>query len=84
MACIPFELPSGARGFVCGPTRRRKVLRCSVCHVPDTLATMRLCDWRAPGKRKTCDRPVCVEHAMRVGPEKDYCPTHAPLMQEVP
>jgi hypothetical protein len=82
MPCTPFELPSGVRGIVCGPRRRRKVLRCSVCNVPGTVATMRLCDGPARRGKGTCDAPVCVEHALHVEPEKDYCPTHAQLMQE--
>lgn len=26
---------------------------------------------------KTCDRPLCDDHAMQVGPDKHLCPEHA-------
>jgi hypothetical protein len=38
---------------------------------------MRLCD--APlSKIRTCSAPLCVQCAIRVSDEEDYCPTHAP------
>lgn len=35
-----------------------------------------LCDWET-GERSTCDRPVCAEHAVQVGPNRHLCPEHA-------
>lgn len=35
-----------------------------------------LCDWET-GERTTCDRPVCAEHAVQVGPNRHLCPEHA-------
>jgi hypothetical protein len=33
-----------------------------------------LCDW--PVGDKTCDMPLCLEHATEVGPDRHYCPVH--------
>ena len=61
----------------------RVPLRCVVCHIPDTLASIKLCDApRAPGQ--PCDTPVCVEHAAHVEPDTDYCPRHAALARKTP
>lgn len=34
-----------------------------------------LCDFPV-GKDKTCDRPLCDEHAHEVAPDTHYCPVH--------
>lgn len=34
-----------------------------------------LCDWPV-GKGKTCDAPLCADHAHEVAPEVHYCPGH--------
>ena len=79
MPCRPIHLPGHGVAMACtrGFARRRPPVRCGVCHVPDTLATLKLCD--GPGRRPgtTCDAPVCVEHAVHVEPDTDYCPVHA-------
>jgi len=82
MACRTIHLSGGGYAIVCGPRVRRAARRCVVCNIPDTMATMKLCDGPVPGKPgQTCDAPVCVEHAHHVEPDVDYCPTHARLIQ---
>ena len=78
MPCRTIYLPGRGTAIVCGPRVRRPLRCCVVCNVPDTMATMKLCDFPVTGSR-TCDRPVCVEHARHVEPDTDYCPQHAHL-----
>jgi hypothetical protein len=35
-----------------------------------------LCDWPVDGG-KTCDAPLCEEHATQIGPDRHLCPRHA-------
>jgi hypothetical protein len=63
------ELPGGGYAIVCGPKPRGG--RCWACKRPGT----RLCDWKM-GEGKTCDRPICSDHAETVAPNKDLCPEH--------
>lgn len=35
-----------------------------------------LCDWPLEGGR-TCDAPLCDEHALAIGPDRHLCPLHA-------
>lgn len=71
MTCKPFE-QGGMRGIVCTPRARGR--RCRFC---DRDAAY-LCDFGTrPGK--TCSAPMCVLHALAVGPvETDlhHCPDH--------
>lgn len=55
--------------IVCGPRARRK--RCA-CGETGRF----LCDWKI-GKGRTCDKPLCKEHAKQVGEDKHICPKHA-------
>jgi hypothetical protein len=61
MFCQTIHLPGYGLVLACsrGFSRRRPPLRCVVCNVPDTMATMKLCD--GPGLRTgaICDTPVC-------------------------
>lgn len=41
----------------------------------------RLCDAPMPGG-KTCDLPICNEHAFSGGENVDFCPYHAQLAPE--
>lgn len=34
-----------------------------------------LCDWKLESG-KTCDAPLCGDHAHQVGTDRHYCPTH--------
>ena len=74
MACRTM-LMDGRRAMVCGPRIRRPRRRCVVCNVPETMASIKLCD--APVGAGTCDAVVCVEHATPGEPDTDYCPRHA-------
>src|SRR5215475_3517055 len=84
MSCRTIPLPGGATAIVCGPRVRRPIRRCIVCNGPDTRCTMKLCDGLLDGGKpgQTCDAPVCVEHAVHVKPDTDYCPQHAHLAQQ--
>lgn len=73
MPCNPlFSKDGKAVGFVCGP--KTKARRCKVAGCR-SWAT-KLCDWPVDDRR-TCDLDLCVDHATKVGPDKDYCPRHA-------
>jgi hypothetical protein len=81
MPCRTIHLPGRGAAIVCGPRVRRPLRRCCVCNCPETMCTMKLCDYslgEKPGR--TCDAPVCVEHARPVEPDTDYCPHHATLV----
>ncbi len=67
--CFPLRLPDGGTTIVCGSFPKEK--HCVVC---GTFAT-RLCDYRKPDG-STCDAPMCDEHTLRVGANKDFCPLH--------
>lgn len=67
MKCSTVKLPNGTVAIVCGKTR---VVTCA-CGRPAPY----LCDWKI-GTGKTCDKPLCKEHALRVAPDKDLCPDH--------
>jgi len=48
------------------------------CSVPGCRgACVALCDF-ALASGRTCDRAMCLVHRTRVGPNRDYCPAHAP------
>ena len=77
MACRTIHY-DGRRAIACGPRiRRPPPRRCVVCGVPESMASIKLCD--GPGLRpgKTCDRVMCVEHSVHIEPDTDYCPQHA-------
>lgn len=40
-----------------------------------------LCDWRMFDGR-TCDQPLCDEHAHQVGADRHLCPAHAALARD--
>lgn len=70
----------GTRMILChsGP-RPKKSERCVVCGNPRT----KLCDYPV-GKNKTCDAPLCDEHAYRPYQQEDidYCPKHKEIILE--
>lgn len=65
----------GVAAIVCDG-RRRKRQRCE-CGSGATL----LCDWKLAGG-KTCDRPICAEHAEEVAPDKHLCREHQTAFAE--
>lgn len=67
MPCTPFSY-NGISGIVC--TRGRRVKRCA-CGSEGTL----LCDWKM-GPKKTCDKPICAAHGLKVAEDKHLCPAH--------
>jgi len=70
MVCTPIKLPNGMHAIICS-SRGRKVKRCD-CGRVGTL----LCDWKV-GAGKTCDAPICEQHAEQVAEDKHLCPKHS-------
>jgi hypothetical protein len=64
------RLPDGTTAIVCHSDAWRKCVRCR------RRATIQ-CDFPMGGG-KTCDTYLCRNCAVRVGSNRDYCPTHAP------
>lgn len=74
-AIIPASVsPFGAPTFVCGSAAAVK--RCAVCGV--NVADY-LCDYVVGKRSKTCDKPLCHDCRVPAGPDRDYCPDHAPF-----
>lgn len=72
MPCNIKKLPGGGGAIVCS---RTKVNQCYYCGRPANL----LCDLVVEtGERRgnTCDRPICPQCSVPVGPNKDYCKIH--------
>lgn len=80
MSCEHVKFPGGGAAIVCG--RGRKPPRCGWC----VTRSQFLCDWKvgknADGSAKTCDKPLCAEHAQEVAPEKHLCPEHQQTYKE--
>jgi hypothetical protein len=71
MKCRAMKLPGGGTAIVCGP--RVKSRPCHFCKRPST----KLCDAPDPFRESgTCDAPLCDACAVKVGPNRDYCPNH--------
>jgi hypothetical protein len=51
--------------------------KCSKCGARST----KLCDFPLTGhlKGQTCDRKLCARCAVKMGPNRDFCPAHAEL-----
>jgi hypothetical protein len=71
MPCTPSKV-GNLTAIACSPKQRRR--NCSVRHCGERAPF--LCDYVAPGARKTCDKALCRHHAVNVGPDRDYCPHH--------
>lgn len=71
MVCRPFNI-NGVVGIACGPKPRVK--NCSSPGCPDKGPL--LCD-HPMGNGRTCDKPICHEHAQSIGRNLDLCPEHA-------
>jgi hypothetical protein len=75
--CEKIELPGGVVAFVRFAGKRPERKKCSWC---DKWST-KLCDYRlSPAAQvthvRTCDQPMCDDHATNVGPNRDLCPDH--------
>ena len=81
MPCRIVTLPGYDRALACSRERYPRQRRCIVCNVPESMATIKLCDGPALRGSGTCDQVLCVDHALHVDPDLDYCPTHARLIQ---
>ena len=79
MPCRTLRLKDGRRAMVCGPRIRQPLRRCVVCNIPETMASITLCDYPKSPTR-TCDAVICVEHATHVEPDTDCCPQHAAVL----
>ena len=77
MACRTVQIPGYGVAIACSRARYPRIPRCVVCNVPQTMATLKLCDGPALRGKGTCSAWVCVEHAEHVEPDTDYCPRHA-------
>ena len=79
--CEVVRLADGTTMIMCGRAhgrqRPRPCVECVSGALVDPTALVRisalLCD--GPGRRgSTCDRPLCLQHATEVGPDRHLCP----------
>jgi hypothetical protein len=79
MPCEMYEAGDGGIIFLCS-RGRQPLKRCIVCQRSERQRRLKLCDYvvgiARRGKR-TCDAPVCAEHAWHQDPDYDLCPAHA-------
>lgn len=62
--------------IVCGRGFQKK------CSQPDcSRPGGRLCDFKLTNG-KTCDRPICIGHAVKQGPDLDLCPPHSKMVDD--
>ena len=74
--CEHVDLGNGNWAIICGTRHSRKFCACG-------REAQLLCDWKVKDKRSgTCDRPICREHALQVGPEKHLCQPHQKAYEE--
>jgi hypothetical protein len=68
---------NGEAMFICG-----RDLDVAPCRGPECVYDGEfLCDFPM-GRGKTCDLPLCGDHAREVGPELHLCPLHFPMWIE--
>lgn len=81
MTCSIVKLPGGGTAIVKHAPHRRP--RCKFCN--GSLSATLLCDFEVGrtlgGEPITCDAPVCVQCARRVG-DNDFCPRHPGRKEE--
>lgn len=69
-----------------GTIVRSRGLRVDPCEIPGCgFKHSKLCDYpvKRAGVLGTCDLKLCHHHARSVGPDRDYCPAHLKLSQQV-
>lgn len=74
MPCQVIELEDGTKMIACSRGQQPKP-KCYICGRPADF----LCDYVLEYglENPTCDRPICNQHRVRMGPGIDYCPEHA-------
>lgn len=73
MGCYVVKAKDGGTMFMCGDLGPH----CADCAGFGDY----LCDYPV-GDGKTCDRPMCDDHANEIAPEVHYCAGHMKLWQE--
>lgn len=73
MPCYVTKSREGGTMFICGDLGPH----CADCAGFGDF----LCDYPV-GDGKTCDRPICGEHATEIAPEVHYCAGHMKLWEE--
>ena len=71
--CRAKENTAGQTMFICGDLGEH----CADCSALGEF----LCDFPV-GEGKTCDRPICEQHAHEIGPELHYCKAHHQMWQD--
>ena len=76
--CEWIKMPDGTTAIVRFAGKRPESKKCAWC---DKMST-RLCDYRISPQGqvthvRTCDAPMCDDHATNIGPQLDLCPNHA-------
>lgn len=72
MPCYVMKGSGGGNMFICGKLGPH----CAHCAAPSGF----LCDYPV-GKGKTCDAPLCDDHASEIAPELHYCPGHVSMWE---
>ena len=74
--CEDRVMEDGTRMILCHSGKRPKE-KCYVCGKPAPY----LCDYVLEFglENPTCDRPMCAEHRVKIGPNIDYCKEHAAI-----
>ncbi len=73
MTCYHVKLANGANCIITGKLGPH----CADCRGVGEI----LCDYPV-GKEKTCDRPLCRDHATAIAPDIDYCTSHYAAWEE--
>ncbi len=76
MPCHIVRLPGGVTAIV--KTAAPRPRKCAFCE--RRSLNHKLCDFDIGGG-KTCDLPICSEHATHHPPDTDYCPRHAAFLE---
>jgi len=77
MGCRTLFINGHAVGIACDRSRRESH-KCSSC---GWGGANKQCDYPVQTKSGTCDRWLCGKCAVRVGPDRDYCPPHHRLTE---
>lgn len=74
MPCIPFKSEDGKIVGIACSRGKKQPDRCYVCGKSATI----LCDAPVGNNAfgKSCDKPMCKEHAHRIGNDNDVCDYH--------